>query len=400
MDSGSPATARDSTAEAADWAFGLAAPERRLFATGLLRRLPAGAADTLGARVRRFFDDQAPDAGPRLLVGALPFDRAADDRLFQPQRVSETPWPLCEPGATTPGRWTVAPEPSRADYEAAVAQALMAIRASQGEARPLDKVVLSRSLKLEADVPIDPFALWRALRADPAATRFLTPLGPDAGGAMRRLVGASPELLVSRRGEALLSHPLAGSAPRSPDLSADEAAARSLTASAKDRREHAMVVEEIMDRLAPHCRDLSAPPDPALVSTRTLWHLGTRIEGRLKAPDTMSAAALAALLHPTPAVAGAPRDRAVEQIRVLEGYDRGFYAGAVGWTDAGGDGAWYVSLRCAEVAGRQARLYAGAGVVEGSRPEGEAEETSVKFRAMLNALGVDEAGRPLEATAS
>lgn len=400
VDMGSPGTSPAVSADQADWAFGLATPERRLFATGLARRLPPGPAATLGERVRRFFAETRPSGhpvSPRVLVGALPFDREAEDRLFLPERVSNTPWPLGEPDAPAPRAWRATPEPSRAAYEAAVARALEAIAASRDGDRPLDKVVLSRSLKLEADVPIDAFALWRALRADPAATRFITPLGRTGDGHMRRLIGASPELLASRRGDAVLSHPLAGSAPRSTDLSADEAAARSLSASAKDRREHAVVVAEIMDRLAPHCRELSAPPEPALVSTRTMWHLGTRIEGRLKAPEALSAAALAALLHPTPAVAGAPRDRAVELIGELEGYDRGFYAGAVGWTDESGDGAWYVSLRCAEVAGRCARLYAGAGVVEGSDPAAEAAETSAKLRAVLQALGVDETGQPLTA---
>ncbi|MNQ93520.1 Isochorismate synthase DhbC [compost metagenome] len=122
-----------------------------------------------------------------------------------------------------------------------------------------------------------------------------------------------------------------------------------------------------------------------------MWHLGTRIEGRLRRPDEVSAAELAALLHPTPAVCGSPRDRAAELIRELEAYDRGFYAGAVGWTNAVGDGAWYVALRCAEVCGREARLYAGAGIVEGSDPAAEADETSGKFQAVLRALGVDEA---------
>lgn len=208
---------------------------------------------------------------------------------------------------------------------------------------------------------------------------------------MRRLVGASPELLISRRGAAILSHPLAGSARRSPDLTEDEAAAQALLTSDKDRREHGLVVEAIMDLLAPWCSDLRAPPGPALVSTRTMWHLGTRIEGRLRRPDEGSAAELAALLHPTPAVCGSPRDRAAELIRELEAYDRSFYAGAVGWTNAVGDGAWYVALRCAEVCGREARLYAGAGIVEGSDPAAEADETSGKFQAVLRALGVDEA---------
>jgi len=378
-----------------DWAFGLSTPELRLFTTGLKQRLTPGPAATLGARVRGFFADlpvapETDEPSPRLLVGALPFDRRADDCLFLPERAANRIWDM-RSSAPRPSIRALTPEPSRAAYEAAVTQALEAMRASQSGAEQVDKVVLSRSLKVQGDGAIDPFALWRDLKADPTAARFLTPLGEGAGGAMRRLVGATPELLVSKRGPAVFSHPLAGSARRSVDVVQDEAAAQSLLASDKDRREHALVVEAIMDLLAPYCSGLRAPPGPALVSTRTMWHLGTRIEGRLHRPDETSAAELAALLHPTPAVCGSPRDRAAEMIRALEGYDRGFYAGAVGWTNAFGDGAWYVSLRCAETCGDQARLYAGAGVVEGSDPAAEADETSGKFQAVLRALGVDEA---------
>lgn len=382
-----------------DWSFGLTTPELRLFTTGLKQRLTPGPAATLGARVRRFFADlpvapETDEPSPRLLVGALPFDRKADDCLFLPERAANRIWDMPS-SASHPSIRALTPEPSRAAYEAAVTQALEAMRASQGGAEPVDKVVLSRSLKVQGDGAIDPFALWRDLKADPTAARFLTPLGEGQktgqGGAMRRLVGATPELLASKRGPVVFSHPLAGSARRSTDVVQDEAAAQSLLASDKDRREHALVVEAIMDLLAPYCSDLRAPPGPALVSTRTMWHLGTRIEGRLHRPDETSAAELAALLHPTPAVCGSPRDRAAEMIHALEGYDRGFYAGAVGWTNAFGDGAWYVSLRCAETCGDQARLYAGAGIVENSDPAAEADETSGKFQAVLRALGVDEA---------
>lgn len=393
---GDAPTRQDRPDAAMDWAFGLATPELRLFTTGVQRRLPSGPAATLGQRVRRFFSEYPAAAGglevsPRLLVGAIPFDREQGDCLFLPERAANRAWSPPFPRTSSPLSTRITAEPSRAAYRDAVGKALVSIRASREGAQPVDKVVLSRSLRLEADTPFDAFALWRDLQADPSAARFLVPLGPGRGGAMRRLMGASPELLISRRGAAILSHPLAGSARRSPDLSEDEAAAQALLTSDKDRREHGFVVEAIMDLLAPWCSDLRAPPGPALVSTRTMWHLGTRIEGRLRRPDEGSAAELAALLHPTPAVSGSPRDRAAELIRELEAYDRGFYAGAVGWTNAAGDGAWYVALRCAEVCGREARLYAGAGIVEGSDPAAEADETSGKFQAVLRALGVDEA---------
>lgn len=381
-----------------DWAFGLTTPELRLFTRGLARRLPPGPADTLGRRVQDFFQKMdkvgaSTRPAPRLLVGALPFDRQADDVLFLPEQVSNTQWSLAASADRTESSWRISPEPPRAAYEAAVNRVLQVIQSSRSTDAALDKVVLSRSLKVISEQDIDAFSLWMRLRADPSVTRFITPLGAGRGGAMRRLVGASPELLVSKHGEAVLSHPLAGSARRSVDPAEDESSAQALFASDKDRREHAVVVEAILDALAPYCRELKAPPGPALVSTRTVWHLGTRIHGVLRRPDETSAAELAAALHPTPAVAGAPRERALELIETLEGHDRGFYAGAVGWTNASGDGAWYVSLRCAETCGTEARLYAGAGVVEGSSPQGEADETSNKFQAVLQALGIDENGR-------
>lgn len=386
---GDDAGALDAGTGSMDWAFGLATPEFKLFTNGLAQRVPAGPAETLGARVDAFFDQLqlTERPAPRIVVGALPFDRTADDCLFLPQTASNTPWPMTPKVAAPRSDWQVIPEPSRAHYEAAVARTLDAIRDAGPE---LEKVVLSRSLKVVGSQVIDPFSLWSTLRADMSVTRFLTPLGTGPNGAMRRLVGASPELLVAKQGAAVSSNPLAGSARRSLDPSEDEAGASALLKSEKDRREHAFVVEAILDALAPYCRELKAPSGPALHSTRTVWHLGTRIDGLLRHPEETSSAELAAALHPTPAVAGAPRDRAVELIKAVEGYDRGFYSGAVGWTNAGGDGAWYVSLRCAETCGAEARLYAGAGVVTGSTPEAEADETSNKFQAVLQALGVQE----------
>src|SRR5690606_13170405 len=133
---------------------------------------------------------------------------------------------------------------------------------------------------------------------------------------------------------------------------------------------------------------LRVPAMPSLQATASMWHLGTRVEGELR--DDLPVTALLAALHPTPAICGLPRAPADALLRQLEGYDRGFYAGAVGWVDAAGDGDWYLALRCAEVEGDALRLFAGAGIVAGSDPRAEAEETSAKFQAILQALGIDE----------
>ncbi|GAC59008.1 putative isochorismate synthase, partial [Gordonia hirsuta DSM 44140 = NBRC 16056] len=211
------------------------------------------------------------------------------------------------------------------------------------------------------------------------------------GPAGRWLIGASPELLVRRRGDIVTCHPYAGSAARHSDPAADRAAADSLAASDKDLREHAFVVDDLRDRLAPLCTELSAPARPSLMATGEMWHLATPIRGVLRDRD-VTALDLAALLSPTPAVCGTPRAAAARLIEELEG-PREFYAGTVGWCDAAGDGEWLVSIRCLELATdhRHIRTWAGGGIVTGSDPDAEVAETDAKFRTVRRALGVDSA---------
>ena len=350
-----------------------------LLGHGQAAALPRGPAATLGTRVADFFRAAEPGA---VLAGALPFARDAADYLVQPHRVSRA---LPAMPAWSPMRWGLRHEPDAAGYAATVRRALDLM--AQPGAEPLTKIVLSRSLLARAERAIDLDALLPRLAADPAVTAFLVPL-PDAGGSPRVLAGATPELLLSKRGRQVRSHPLAGSARRQADATADAGAAAALARSDKDRREHAIVADFILDTLAPFCRRLSAPDGTTLFKTRSMWHLGTAIEGELK-DEGISSAELAALLHPTPAVCGLPRERAARLIGEIEPHDRGFYAGAVGWCDGQGDGAWHVSIRCAEIAGTEARLYAGAGIVPGSDPWAEAAETGAKYSALLAALGIE-----------
>lgn len=341
--------------------------------------LPEGGLDTLAARAGAFF---AAGTGVTHLAGAVPYDRSAADFLFA---ASPAEPPAMTTTALRPARARLTPEPSPARYRAAVAEALE--RIERGE---FSKIVLSRSLLLEAAADWDPAVLLSRMRLDPLATTFSVPLRPAHPGVARNLIGATPELLVEKRGDLVASHPLAGSARRAADPAADRAAGEALLASDKNRREHEMAAEMVLDTLAPFCASLSAPHGMTLTATRRMWHLGTRIEGRLKDPDTPCATLLAAL-HPTPAVCGLPRAAAEAALPGLEGYARGFYAGAVGWLEANGDGCWYLALRCADLEGSRARLYAGAGIVRGSDPEAEEEETSAKFLAMLAAFGQEEA---------
>jgi isochorismate synthase len=146
------------------------------------------------------------------------------------------------------------------------------------------------------------------------------------------------------------------------------------------------VVDAVRAALGPACASLTADASPELLATGAVWHLSTPVRGRLREPAA-SAMRLSAALHPTPAVCGSPRDAAMSAIHRLETIDRTLYAGIVGWMDADGDGEWAVALRCAEIQGRFASLFAGAGIVADSEPRAELDETAAKFRSMLGALG-------------
>jgi isochorismate synthase len=256
-----------------------------------------------------------------------------------------------------------------------VAEAVAAIRAGG-----LRKVVLARSIEVDAGRLLDPRRLAHRLRAvDADAFTFAMPVD---GGV---LVGASPELLVSRFGREVRSNPLAGSAPRSGDPTQDRAFADELADSAKDREEHRIVVNDVARVLGSFCTELAWDPEPVLLETPNVWHLSTRFRGVLAEP-TPSVLEMVAALHPTPAVAGAPRAGALATIAELEPFDRGCYAGPVGWVAADGDGEWAIALRCAVLDRDRATLYAGAGIVAGSEPDAEVDETARKFRAFLDAL--------------
>lgn len=201
------------------------------------------------------------------------------------------------------------------------------------------------------------------------------------------LVGATPELLVRRKGREVESVVLAGSARRGANPDDDAAVADGLFNSEKEREEHLLALDSVRDALASVCSDVTAPEEPEILRLANVQHLATKITARLDDP-AFSVLELVDVLHPTAAVGGVPREVALNRIRDVEGDLRGRYAGPVGWVDAEGDGEWGIALRCALVEGERARLFAGAGVVAGSLPEAELEETRLKFRAMENALGL------------
>lgn len=206
------------------------------------------------------------------------------------------------------------------------------------------------------------------------------------------LIGASPETLVTSRIGTVTARVLAGTTARGADPAADTAASAALVASAKNLDEHSYAVRSVLDALRPHTRTLTASEHPFVMELPNLFHLATDVRGELVDGD--SSLDLVGAMHPTAAVAGAPTQAAIAAIRRLEPFDRGRYAGPVGWIDAVGDGEWAIALRCAqfgEAAGgrsipRQVTAYAGAGIVAGSEPESELLETRIKFRPLIDAL--------------
>ncbi len=374
--------------------FVLAGPREKLFAWGVRAALSESLSVPVAERALAFLKDSDPEL-PQLLVGALPFSQSRPAYLFQPERISaaSADYPEFSPTSVASLNTACVMEchavPSPHAYACAVREALDRMDNRDDQ---LHKVVLSRSLRLRCLNEIDPRAVLCRLARDPAATVFSVAL-PQAGevtASPRRLVGGTPELLVSKSGGAVVSHPLAGSARRRPDKVEDDDVAAQLLASDKNRREHATVAEWVADRLAPYCKELHVPDAPSLVQTATLWHLGTEVRGVLKDSD-MPSLELASLLHPTPAVCGTPERAATALLTELEGFDRGFFTGAVGWTNADGDGSWYLAIRCAELSGTTAQLYAGAGIVRGSEADAEVAETDAKLGVMMSALTGDTA---------
>jgi isochorismate synthase len=347
--------------------------------------------------------ERHPESPPPVAVASIPFDDDAPCEAVVPARASirldaDETWQVevASAGvvhvADERDRWAgrtmphdafdemqLRPEPEPDEYAEAVGRATGRIRNGA-----LRKVVIARTMLVAAGRALDAKQLlWRLRAVDPDCYAFAAPQPNAIGGAV--LVGATPELLLRKRGRIVEATPLAGSSQRFGDAVRDRASADRLFDSAKDREEHAIVVEDVGRVLRAFCDDLVHPHEPELLGTANVWHLATPFRGRLHDPSVGSLDLVAAL-HPTPAVCGTPREVAREALEDLEPIDRGGYAGPVGWIDANGDGEWAIALRCAEIRGSSARLFAGAGIVADSEPEAEVDETERKFRALLDAL--------------
>jgi len=360
--------------------------QRELVATGLGQALvtPAVGGDAPDSALQQALAEgfeQARQNGQEnpVVVGAIPFSTTEPSCLYIPADYQWREKPHASAQAPLPGLTSRTLQPPIEAFKSSV---LRAIAACQGDA--LSKIVLSVMQELQFEQALDAHEIFRNLRANGGnGYQFFVPLA-DSGVWM----GASPELLLSKQGDCIVSNPLAGSARRMEDPEADQYNAEQLTLSLKDHHEHAWVPRKIAAKLAPLCTQLHVPERPSLTRTQTLWHLSTRIEGRLRDP-AMSALQLACLLHPTPAVCGFPTEPARQLIAEIEPFERGFYSGMVGWCDAEGNGEWAVALRCGEIRHNLARLFAGAGIVDTSEPASEWAEIQTKFGTMLRVLGVN-----------
>ncbi|SFN23770.1 isochorismate synthase [Izhakiella capsodis] len=390
MDTSSSDTNKGIAATLMPDSFFFMSPHRCFTASGCFRRFSSPAAD--GDNVNGTFQRQMADAfvqaraagiASPVIVGAIPFDTHQPSALFIPQRCelfSRSEEQQAAAQAPAPDAMNTIERkdiPAQPQFEAMVASA-----AGLTATPEVDKIVLSRLIDITTDKTPDSRQLLTQLIAqNPTSFNFHVPL-PDGGV----LLGASPELLLRKEGDHFSSLPLAGSARRQTNHRLDSLAGEQLMASEKDRHEHQLVIEAMRQVLTPCSEQLNVPDSPHLMTTPTLWHLATQIDGRARSGQ--NALALACRLHPTPALSGFPHQTAKRLIDELEPFDRQLFGGIVGWCDDRGNGEWVVTIRCARLRKNQVRLFAGAGIVPASSPESEWRETGVKLTTMLNVLGL------------
>lgn len=375
-------------------AFVFASPRRTLWGRGEALRieLPAPWPDHVGAVAEAVaaIDHTGltgPGRGP-VAFGALPYDRDAAATLVVPAIlharssdgdrwstrvagggeqvvVASTPRAAAQPStvvidAGDPDRWVRLVEDATH-------------RIAEGS---VTKVVLAREITVTGSGGFDAVALLRRLRQTSPASYAYSVDG---------FVGVTPELLVSRIGDVVRAHPMAGTTPRTGDPDADGRRAGELLRSTKNRAEHQITIDVVHETLLPWCSYLDAEPEPSVVAAGPVQHLATLVEGRLSRPEP-TVLELVAALHPTPAVGGWPREAALALQSELEAVDRGRYAGPVGWVDASGNGVFGVGIRGVQLDGDAARLFAGVGVVAGSDPLAELEEARSKAQTVISAL--------------
>lgn len=361
--------------------FFLAGPKRTLLVDSVQESVQLPAADP--SEIRRALRDISTRIGPGYWVGALPFDNALPSHLLRPhsvkRRLSLPPPPRSFGTPLVLER--IATPSTRETYQAGVENALTRIRTTD-----LEKVVLAQHAEYRVNrIPHLPTLLGELQRRNPEGTTYAMTLPASNEGEEKLLVGSSPELLVSKYGCEVRCLPLAGSRRRSLDPKRDRELELELKESSKDREEHALLREQLLADLAPWAEDLVYSQQPQTIRTSTMWHLGTPIVGKVRSAASTSLD-LAMALHPSAAVCGVPREAALKTICEVESVSRGFYAGALGAMNELGDGEWIVTIRGAEISGTRVNVFSGAGVVRGSSPEFEFQETEDKKQTILQAI--------------
>ena len=242
----------------------------------------------------------------------------------------------------------------------------------------LDKVVLARDFSGTAQSPIDARSSVRKLSAEyPSTWSF----------AVSGLVGATPELLLRLSRKMVTSRVLAGTISKTGDDERDLALAASLARSSKDLEEHEYAVRSVADALEPFCTSTNVPDSPYVLHLANVMHLATDVTGALAEKLAhVDAFTILEQLHPSAAVCGTPRNKAMQLINEIEGMSRGRYAGPVGWIDAAGDGELGIALRCGQINANSIRIFAGCGIVAGSSPDKELAESEAKLVPMRSAL--------------
>jgi menaquinone-specific isochorismate synthase len=326
--------------------------------------------------------------GP-VLFTSFSFDRNEESVLVIPKVVvgqkgsqswitwiGDTPQPVLaeSPAQFSQGGFTFGGGSISSDaWKERVAEAINRIEKSQ-----VDKVVLARDLVAATSLDIDARPILKKLAAEyPSTWTF----------AVDGLVGATPELLLRLSKGMVTSRVLAGTIPKTGDDDKDLALAASLARSSKDLEEHEYAVRSVAEALEPFCSSTNVPESPFVLHLANVMHLATDVTGALsETKQRVDAFSLLKSLHPSAAVCGTPRNIAFDIIDEIEGMNRGRYAGPVGWIDASGDGELGIALRTGQISGKEIRIYAGCGIVAGSNPEKELEESAAKMIPMKSAL--------------
>ncbi len=300
---------------------------------------------------------------PEVLIGSR------DGRMWLTS-VEGSSWPATTPYRTNDPVILKPGAQSREGFQASVQDAIDAITSGKAE-----KVVLARDLVAQVDADFDIRPVLSTL-----AERYPSCWVYSVDGTF----GASPELLVRVAHGQVSARVLAGTAGRGTDPAVDQAIASALAGSSKNLAEHTFAVDSLVQALEPFCDHVDADSEPFSLALPNVWHLASDVHGVLK--HESSVLDLADALHPTAAVAGTPRLQAQQLIEQLEPFDRGRYAGPVGWIGADGDGEWAIALRGGQISATEIRAFAGCGIVAESEPSAELTETDLKFQPITGAL--------------